>query len=82
MKVGNGEYGWPEHAPFDRILVCAASELVPGALLGQLKSGGRMVVPTGVAEAQVLSLVEKSAAGRISVREIMPVRFAALETAN
>jgi protein-L-isoaspartate(D-aspartate) O-methyltransferase len=82
MKVGNGEYGWPEHAPFDRILVCAASELVPPALLSQLKPGGRMVVPTGVAEAQVLSLVEKSATGRISVKEIMPVRFAVLETAN
>jgi protein-L-isoaspartate(D-aspartate) O-methyltransferase len=82
MKVGNGEYGWPEHAPFDRILVCAASELVPGALLGQLRAGGRMVVPTGAAESQVLSLVEKSGAGRISVKEIMPVRFAALETAN
>jgi protein-L-isoaspartate(D-aspartate) O-methyltransferase len=82
MKIGNGEYGWPEHAPFDRILVCAASELVPGALLGQLKAGGRMVVPTGVADSQVLSLVEKSGTGRISVREIMPVRFAALETAN
>ena len=62
--------------------VCAASELVPAALLGQLKSGGKMVVPTGVAEAQVLSLVEKSATGRISVREIMPVRFAVLETTN
>jgi protein-L-isoaspartate(D-aspartate) O-methyltransferase len=82
LKVGNGEYGWPEHAPFDRILVCAASELVPGALLGQLKAGGRMVVPTGRAESQVLSLVEKSGTGRIRVREIMPVRFAALETAN
>jgi protein-L-isoaspartate(D-aspartate) O-methyltransferase len=81
-KVGNGEYGWPEHAPFDRILVCAASELIPGALLGQLKPGGRMVVPTGVAEAQVLTLVEKSGGGRISIREIMPVRFASLETAN
>ena len=82
MKVGNGEYGWPEYAPFDRILVCAASELVPAALLSQLKPGGRMVVPTGVAEAQVLSLVKKSATGRISVKEIMPVRFAVLETAN
>ena len=53
MKVGNGEYGWPEYAPFDPILVCAASELVPAALLKQLKPGGKMVVPTGVAEAQV-----------------------------
>jgi len=82
LKIGNGEYGWPEHAPFDRVLVCAASELIPGVLLQQLKAGGRMVVPTGVAEAQVLTLVEKSEAGRISVKEIMPVRFALLETAS
>lgn len=82
MKIGNGEYGWPEHAPFDRILVCAASELIPAALLGQLRPGGRMVIPTGVADAQMLTLVEKSAAGRITVREIMPVRFAVLETAS
>lgn len=82
LKIGNGEFGWPEHAPFDRVLVCAASELVPGVLLQQLKPGGKMVVPTGVAEAQVLTLVEKSLAGRILIREIMPVRFALLETAN
>ncbi|HYN38843.1 MAG TPA: protein-L-isoaspartate(D-aspartate) O-methyltransferase [Rhodospirillales bacterium] len=82
LKVGNGEFGWPEHAPFDRILVCAASELIPGVLLQQLKPGGRMVVPTGVADAQVLTLVEKSAMGKIAVREIMPVRFALLETNN
>lgn len=82
MKVGNGEYGWPEHSPFDRILVCAASELIPAPLLSQLKPGGRMVVPTGIAEAQVLTLVERSQAGKISVREIMPVRFALLETAS
>jgi len=82
MKIGNGEYGWPEHGPFDRILVCAASELIPAPLLSQLKPGGRMVVPTGVAEAQVLTLVEKSDTGRIRVREIMPVRFALLETAS
>ena len=82
MKIGNGEYGWPEHAPFDRILVCAASELIPAALLGQLRPGGRMVIPTGVADAQMLTLVEKSAAGRIAVREIMPVRFAVLETSS
>ena len=80
LKVGNGEFGWPEHAPFDRILVCAASELVPHVLLHQLKPGGRMVVPTGMAQAQVLTVVEKSLAGRISVKEVMPVRFALLET--
>jgi protein-L-isoaspartate(D-aspartate) O-methyltransferase len=82
LKVGNGEFGWPEHAPFDRIVVCAASELIPAVLLQQLKPGGRMVVPTGIADAQVLTLVEKSPQGKISLREIMPVRFALLETAG
>jgi protein-L-isoaspartate(D-aspartate) O-methyltransferase len=82
VKVGNGEYGWPEHAPYERIMVCAASELAPGALLKQLSCGGRMVIPTGMADSQVLTLVEKSTFGRISMREIMPVRFAVLETTN
>lgn len=81
-RVGNGQHGWPEHAPFDRILVCAASDLVPGALLGQLKRGGRMVVPTGLPDSQNLTLVEKSAAGKVTVREVLPVRFALMETAD
>ncbi|MBK8175728.1 MAG: protein-L-isoaspartate(D-aspartate) O-methyltransferase [Rhodospirillales bacterium] len=80
LKIGNGQNGWPEHAPFDRILVCAASELVPAALLGQLAPGGRMVIPAGMADAQVLMLVEKAKGGRISMKEIMPVRFAVLES--
>jgi protein-L-isoaspartate(D-aspartate) O-methyltransferase len=81
-RIGNGEYGWPEHAPFEKILVCAASELVPAALLSQLKPGGRMVVPTGLADAQNLTLVEKGANGRFSIKEVLPVRFAPMETAN
>lgn len=81
-RVGNGEYGWPEHAPFDKILVCAASELIPAPLLGQLKPGGRMVVPTGLADAQSLTLVERSEDGRITTRDVLPVRFAVMETAN
>jgi protein-L-isoaspartate(D-aspartate) O-methyltransferase len=81
-RVGNGENGWPEHAPFDRILVCAASELIPAMLLKQLKPGGKMVVPTGMPDSQTLMLVEKSEAGRITTREVLPVRFALLEVAN
>lgn len=81
-RVGNGEYGWPEHAPFDKIVVCAASELVPAALIGQLKREGKMVVPTGLADAQSLTLVEKSLEGRVRTREILPVRFAVLETVS
>ena len=82
IRTGNGEYGWPEHAPYDKIVVCAASELLPAALIGQLKRGGRMVVPSGLADAQTLMLVEKTAEGRIKTREVLPVRFAVLETAD
>lgn len=81
-RIGNGENGWPEHAPFDRILVCAASELIPAMLLKQLKAGGKMVVPTGMPDSQTLMLVEKNEAGRISTREVLPVRFALLEAPN
>ncbi len=81
VRIGNGEYGWPENAPFDRILVCAASDLVPANLLGQLKPGGRMVVPTGLPESQSLTLVEKGEDGRIRTTPTLPVRFALLETA-
>jgi protein-L-isoaspartate(D-aspartate) O-methyltransferase len=79
FKLGNGYYGWPEHAPFDKIMVCAAPDLIPGALLQQLKPGGKMVIPTGIAGAQQLLLVEKDAAGTVSTKEILPVRFAQLE---
>ena len=79
-RTGYGNYGWPEHAPFDKIIVTAASELVPPALLQQLKPGGRMVLPAGLEATQKLMLVEKSAEGRINVIEGLPVRFATLET--
>src|SRR5215469_219405 len=79
FKLGNGCYGWPEHAPFDKIIVTAAPDLIPGALLQQLKPGGKMVIPTGLAGSQQLLLVEKDAAGSVATREILPVRFAQLE---
>ena len=79
FKLGNGYYGWPEHAPFDKIMVCAAPDLIPGELLQQLKPGGKMVIPSGITGAQQLLLVEKDAAGAVSTKEILPVRFAQLE---
>jgi protein-L-isoaspartate(D-aspartate) O-methyltransferase len=79
FKVGNGCYGWPEHAPFDKIIVTAAPDLIPGALLQQLKPGGRMAIPTGLADAQQLVLVEKDAQGAVTTRELLPVRFSQLE---
>jgi len=79
FKVGNGYYGWPEHAPFDKIMVTAAPDLIPGALLQQLKPGGKMVIPTGLAGSQQLMLVEKDRAGAVKTREVLPVRFSQLE---
>ena len=79
VKVTNGYYGWAEHAPYDRIMVTTASELIPPPLLAQLKPGGRMVIPTGIPDKQTLTLVEKSAAGSLATRDILPVRFSELE---
>jgi protein-L-isoaspartate(D-aspartate) O-methyltransferase len=81
-RIGSGEHGWGEHAPYERILVCAAVELIPPTLLMQLKPGGRMVIPTGLADSQMLTLVEKGADGRIRTREVLPVRFAILESTH
>jgi protein-L-isoaspartate(D-aspartate) O-methyltransferase len=60
-------------------MVTAASDLIPTPLLAQLKPGGRMVIPTGIPDKQTLMLVEKSATGSLSAREILPVRFSELE---
>ncbi len=79
IRVANGYYGWSDHAPYDKIMVTAAADLIPPPLLGQLKPGGRMVIPTGIPDKQALILVEKSVTGGLSTREILPVRFSELE---
>ncbi|HEY6240454.1 MAG TPA: protein-L-isoaspartate(D-aspartate) O-methyltransferase [Burkholderiales bacterium] len=79
IGVGNGYYGWAEHAPFDKIVVTAAPDLIPPPLLAQLKPGGRMVIPTGIPEKQHLVLVEKSESGKLATREVLPVRFSELD---
>jgi protein-L-isoaspartate(D-aspartate) O-methyltransferase len=81
VRVGDGSRGWTEHAPFDRILVTAAAEEPPAALVEQLEPGGRMIIPLGGEEIQQLSVIEKSASGEVSTREVMPVRFTQLEVA-
>ena len=74
VRAGDGYRGWPEHAPFDAILVTAAPPEIPQPLLDQLAVGGRLVAPVGEGDAQELVVVEKTATGprRWSVA---PVRF-------
>ena len=79
LRLGNGYYGWPEHAPFNKVIVAAGVELVPPPLLQQLKPGGRMIIPTGLPDSQQLMLVEKDAGGRVKMKEILRVRFSLLE---
>ncbi|MDX1375584.1 MAG: protein-L-isoaspartate(D-aspartate) O-methyltransferase [Burkholderiales bacterium] len=79
LRTGNGYFGWPEHAPFDKMIVTAAPELVPPPLIAQLRPGGRMVIPAGLPESQKLMVVEKDAHGRATLREILRVRFSLLE---
>jgi protein-L-isoaspartate(D-aspartate) O-methyltransferase len=79
VGIGNGYRGWPEHAPYDKIIVTAAPDLIPPPLIAQLRPGGRMVIPTGIAEKQQLVLLEKAENGKLATREVLPVRFSELE---
>jgi protein-L-isoaspartate(D-aspartate) O-methyltransferase len=80
IRVGDGSRGWPEHAPFDKILVTVAADRTPPALLRQLKPGGRVVLPVGPEDAQLLTVIDKDAAGQLKTRKLIPVRFSRLET--
>ena len=79
VKIGNGCGGWPEHAPFDKVIVTAAPELIPRSLIYQLKPGGKMVIPAGLPDSQQLILLDKDANGTVSTKEIFPVLFSLLE---
>lgn len=76
VRRGDGWQGWPEAAPFDKIIVTAAPEDMPDALVEQLAPGGRMVVPIGKAfDRQVLTVVEKDADGEVRSTPTLPVSF-------
>ena len=78
-RLGDGYFGWEEHAPFDSIIVTAAATHVPPPLIEQLKPGGRMVIPVGGRfTTQWLLLIEKSDDGGIVTRQIAPVIFVPL----
>lgn len=89
VRIGDGALGWPEHAPFDAIVVTAAAwHRVPPALIEQLAPGGRLVVPVDrskaaarypfTAQRQDLLLVSKDARGKVSERSVLPVAFVPL----
>jgi protein-L-isoaspartate(D-aspartate) O-methyltransferase len=79
VRIGDGYYGWEEQAPFDAIVVTAAASHIPPPLITQLKNGGRMVIPVGSRfMVQQLLLVEKDASGKVTTRQILPVRFVPL----
>ena len=79
VRHGDGWLGWPEAAPYDAILVTAATETIPGALLDQLAPGGRLVAPVGKEDrVQWLTLIEKDAQGELRRRSMIPVRFVPL----
>src|SRR2546429_2086789 len=79
LKIANGYHGWSEHAPFDKVIVTAAPDLIPPPLIHQLKAGGKMVIPAGLPNTQQLIVAEKLANGRMTMKEILPVRFSQLE---
>jgi len=79
LKIADGYHGWSEHAPFDKVIVTAAPDLLPPPLIHQLKAGGKMVIPAGLPNTQQLILAEKLANGRMTVKEILTVRFSQLE---
>ena len=79
VRAGDGYLGWPEHAPFDGILVTAGADHVPQPLIDQLAVGGRMVIPVGDTPGeQVLRVLEKRPDGTIDSRDVVPVRFVPL----
>ena len=73
IKTGNGYLGWPEHAPYDRVIVTAAPDEVPRALVEQLRLGGLMAIPVGTID-QELKILRRTGTGLETLRTL-PVRF-------
>jgi protein-L-isoaspartate(D-aspartate) O-methyltransferase len=74
VRSGDGYAGWPEHAPFDAIVIAAAAPHVPSPLLEQLTVGGRLVLPVGTGERQELTVITRTRDG-YDRRTVIPVRF-------
>jgi protein-L-isoaspartate(D-aspartate) O-methyltransferase len=74
VKSGDGFRGWPEHAPFDAIIVTCAPDKIPAPLVEQLRDGGRMIIPVGSGMNQELVLLRKKG-DKIEKQSVLPVRF-------
>jgi protein-L-isoaspartate(D-aspartate) O-methyltransferase len=74
VKYGDGFHGWPEHAPFDAIIVTCAPDKIPPALVEQLRDGGRMIIPVGGGMNQELVLLRKEG-DKVEKQSVLPVRF-------
>lgn len=80
IQAGDGYEGWPEHAPFDAIIIKESLDHVPAPLLRQLKPGGRLVIPLGPPDgAQDLTVIRRTPDGRLTQKSIMPVRFSPMQ---
>jgi protein-L-isoaspartate(D-aspartate) O-methyltransferase len=73
VRAGDGYQGWPEAAPFDAVIVTCAPEAVPAPLVGQLKEGGRLIIPVGLGEQMLVLLTKRG--GRLEEKRVLAVRF-------
>lgn len=80
VGIGDGYLGWPEKAPFDRIILTAAPPEIPPVLIDQLKPGGRLVAPVG-AGIQDLTVVDKAKNDKTTTRSVLPVQFVPMKGA-
>jgi protein-L-isoaspartate(D-aspartate) O-methyltransferase len=79
LRLGDGYYGWPDQAPFDAIIVTAAASHIPPPLVEQIRPGGIMIIPVGSQfQVQHLTMVSKDLTGKVTTRQVLPVRFVPL----
>jgi len=81
VLAGDGYQGWPDHAPFDAIIVTCAPDQIPQPLVAQLRDGGRMIIPVGPPDNQQLYLLQKHGT-KVEQQATLPVRFVPMKRAQ
>jgi protein-L-isoaspartate(D-aspartate) O-methyltransferase len=81
VLVGDGYQGWPDHAPFDGIIVTCAPDHIPQPLVEQLRNGGRMIIPVGPPDNQQLYVLQKQGT-KVEQKAVLPVRFVPMTRAQ